>query len=149
MPSKDLLFAGAFAIALLFSRLASNTLTPLLYDSLKPTSSPWLPVSENASSGINVTTSTESWRTIDPIFCIATAMGFDVVVLGPVLLFLSCRGKITDRERSYPMKYFAFVGISQAISAVMYQYSSSGARTAPYLQSLLTYLPIPITFLLR
>ena len=151
MPLRDSIFAGCFALVLLLSRLGCVILTPLLYDSLDASSSTWLPVSDNSSATVTLLPSSPAWRTIDPIFCIASSMGFDVVVLGAALLWtmLCCSGQVTDREKNYPQRYFMMVGIFQAASAVMYQYSAPGERTPPYLQALLSYFPIPITFALR
>ena len=151
MALKNSIKAGICASGLLAAGLFNVILTPLLYDSLKPTSSPWIPASVNASDFVTLAPSQEAWERIDPIFCITVSMGFDVVVLGFTMLILNTRHPeyITDRERNFPKRYFVMVGGFQALSGVMWQYSSPGERTAPYLQVILSSSVIPITFILR
>ena len=126
-------------------------LTPLLYDSLNPTSSDLIPVSHNASSFINITSSTETWRVVDPIVALTVAMAFDVVCLGTGLGYIKLfqPSQITDREMNYPKKYFIIVGAFQAAGGVMWQYSASGLRVAPYLQPILGSASVPIVFTIR
>ena len=146
MASSDSILAGLCAFGLLLAGCFNIILTPLLYDSLNP-----IPTSENASDFVTITPSHEAWKRIDPIFCITVSMGFDVVVLGFAMLILSTRQStyITDRERDFPKRYFVMVGGFQAMQGVLFQYSSPGERTAPYLQVILANSVIPITFILR
>ena len=150
MAFKDSVKAGICACLLLIAIFLNVILSPLLYDSLNPTSSPWIPASVNASDFVTMSPSQEAWKRIDPIFCITVSMGFDVVVLGSALLILTTRhpGYITDRERTFPKRYFVMVGVFQAMGGVMWQYSAPGDRTAPYLQVILGNSVIPITFIL-
>ncbi len=94
--------------------------------------------------------STPSWQRIDPLFGIWFSMGFDTFLLGSIVLYLLFFTKrITDREKNYPKFSLILSGSFQAVSGLMYQFSTSGSRTAPYLQGALGYFFIPITFSLR
>ncbi|KAK2153782.1 hypothetical protein LSH36_286g01017 [Paralvinella palmiformis] len=79
------------------------------------------------------------------------SMGFDVMLFGTILvvLCLCVPGQITERETSYPKKIFIQSGACQAVSALLYQFTTSGKRTAPYLQGPLNYFLIPEMFVLR
>ncbi len=91
-----------------------------------------------------------SWVRIDPLFGIWFSMGFDTLLLGCIVLYLRFfTERITERETSYPKFPMMLSGCFQAIAALMYQFSTSGSRTAPYLQGALGYFFIPITFILR
>ncbi len=91
-----------------------------------------------------------SWQRIDPLFGIWFSMGFDTCLLGCVVLCLMLfTNRITKRERCYPKFPLMLSGSFQAMAALMYQFSTSGTRTAPYLQGALGYFFIPITFILR
>ena len=78
-------------------------------------------------------------------------MGFDSLVLGVAVLIMKCfaPGSITDRETSFPKSTLLLSGSSQAVSALLFQFSSSGSRTAPYLYGVLGYFFVPISFCLR
>ena len=144
--------AAVFWASLLLIFLQTNVIvSPLLYDSLNPTSSDLLPVSINGSSFINITESRETWRVVDPIFSITVSMAFDVVVLGIGLIFVSLfwPSQITEKERKYPKKYFLMVGFFQAFGGVMWQYSTPGTRIATYLQPILSSGSVPIVFTMR
>ena len=78
-------------------------------------------------------------------------MGFDTFVLGMLTLvtYLCCAGQITQKETSYPHRYFIIAGSAQGLSSLLFLYASSGMRTAPYLQALLGNFHIPLTFTAR
>ena len=151
MVMKDSLKAAFFAAGLILIQFINSILTPLLYDSLNPTSSPWIPASVNASHFVTMSPSQEAWKRIDPIYCLTVCMGFDAVVLGVALLVVKARHPllITEREKDFPKRYFVMVGVFQALSGVMFQYSAPGGRTPPYLQVILLQSSIPIIFILR
>ena len=143
---------GLWAVLVLIFGVLHTIITPLLYDSLNPTSSSWIPESGiNDSSMVNLTSSLETRRRIDPIFSITVSMAFDVVVLGIGLLFIKCLspGKISENDRNYPKRYFLMVGGFQAVLAVLWQYSAPGERVAPYLQPILTAANVPAVFIIR
>ncbi len=104
-----------------------------------------------AGSALPYTPGSPSWQRIDPFFGIWFSMGFDTVVVGVIVLgLMTCRpGAITERERRYPKRMLLFAGALQAVSAVTFQFSTGGTRTAPYLQASLSYFYIPIAFTLR
>ena len=129
----------------------NQTLAPLLYDALEPTSSPWVPLSHNSSALVTETPGQPTWEQVDPIFWSATSNGFDFIVMGIAMTLLRIKhpDSITERETSYPKRYFALLGFLRASNQVLIQYAMPGERTPPYLRVILNRMGIPMMFGLR
>ena len=129
--------------------ITGGILTTLLYDSITPVT----PVDQNFTfiTPVTISPAVPVWQKIDPVIQIAIAMAVDTVVVGCALLviILFFPDTITERERRFPKRYLIIVGVMQSASALMYQYSAPGSRTAPYLRSLLENFNVPIMFTLR
>ena len=69
------------------------------------------------------------------------------VVLGVKMVFFPKSIPTTDRR--FPKRILMIPGTGQGICAMFINYSVSGARTAPYLQAVLTNCFIPIQFIVR
>ena len=159
--TKNNVLSVILAVSVCLLRLLLLVVTPLYLDCLNPVHTElynisYRNISHNVTAviidGIPVTNSTTPvWQRIDPFFGIWMSMGFDTMLFGVILLFLRLfvPGQITERETSYPKKIFIQSGSCQAVSALLYQFSTSGKRTAPYLQGPLNYFLIPETFILR
>lgn len=145
--------AYSSAIGFLLCRVGVFLFTPLLLDSIMPTITindsnynccdlPYVPLVHPA---------VPAWQKIDPWVQIVFSMGLYSVILGIILLvmILFVPGKITARERNFPKKYLIGAGLSQSVTSLLYQYSSPGERTAPYLQAFISNFSIPIMFILR
>ncbi|ELT91749.1 hypothetical protein CAPTEDRAFT_223164 [Capitella teleta] len=145
-------YAYLFAFILVITRICTYLFTPLLLDSIEPTSTVLTNISgPNDSHNVPFEPSRPAWQNIDPLVQITISMGIDSVLFGAMLLVVLVffPGQITTRERGFPKRYLVLVGVSQSVSALLYQYSSPGERTAPYLQSFLGNFSIPMVFLLR
>ncbi len=87
---------------------------------------------------------------IDAQFVLIGQWGFTALGSGVLLLFLRCfTEQITDREFGFPKRRIFWIGFAQALSSVLMVYASSGTRTAPYLQGLLSACTVPIQFAVR
>lgn len=129
------------------TRSATSILTPIWLDSQNND------VSSNVSDKChpNTTTTDFSERRIDPYSIMLIVNFLIVVFLGLVLALtkLICPYLITDKERNYDKREFVLVGISDTLSAICFVYASSGCRTAPYLQALVSNCSVPVTFIIR
>lgn len=107
----------------------------------------------NASSiFFNVTTAYKLSQHVAGFFMLVFVSSVHVICFGLTLLvFLKLYpGKyITERELFYPKSEFVIVGLCSGLASLLMVYSSSGARTAPYLQAIITNFSIPITFTTR
>ncbi|XP_064601299.1 uncharacterized protein LOC135467456 [Liolophura sinensis] len=108
---------------------------------------------ENTSSVIyNVTTAYKLSHHVAGFFILIFVSSVHVICFGLTLLaFLKLYpGKyITERELFYPKSEFVIVGLCSGLASLLLVYSSSGARTAPYLQAIIANFSIPITFTTR
>lgn len=158
MAGESKKLGAVFAVVLLIARVSLGVMTPLYLDSLNPIYTSYAIV-QNMTSGHTggmapvtiVPDSAPAWQRIDPFFAIWFSMGFDTMLLASIVLFLylCVPGQITQRELSYPKLGLLTSGSAQAVSALLYQFSTSGTRTAPYLQGALGYFYLPIAFVLR
>ena len=166
---KDVLLGVIFAVLLCILKIPLAVFTPMYLDCLNPLHSQLQNVTtitdastnssqvyaiveqpKNASEHvIPVQPSLPIWQRIDPFFGIWLSMGFDTLLFGVIVAVLFMFGRISEAERRYPKRGLVLSGGFQAVCALMYQFSSSGTRTAPYLQGALGYFFIPITFGLR
>ena len=164
---KTVLLAAIFAVLVYIFKIALSAFTPLYLDCLNPLHSQLQNVttipdaSTNSSqvymitgqstnaSVIPIQPSLPIWQRIDPFFGIWLSMGFDTLLFGVIVAVLYMCGRISEAERRYPKRGLVLSGGFQAVSALMYQFSTSGTRTAPYLQGTLGYFFIPMTFGLR
>ena len=89
--------------------------------------------------------------TLGVYFVVSFASLVFTVLFGLGLLFLALfvPGKIGDTERKFPLSLQAEVGICNGISGILIVFSSSGERTAPYLQAILGNSIIPLTIFIR
>ena len=154
MVNHEKCYACISATCLVLTGLANSIIIPLFLDSLIPVTVPLINITGPNFTGvgnISLVASTPVWQKIDPLVQIAVSMAMDTVILGVALVavILCFPSWITDRERKYPKRHLVFVGVAQSASALMYQYSSPGTRTAPYLQAFLRNFTIPIVFITR
>ena len=162
--TKHKVLGFVFALLVCVFKILLLVVTPLYLDCLNPVHTGLYNISSYRQSTPSVisstliindvpidNTTTPVWQRIDPFFGIWISMGFDTLLFGVILLvlYLCVPGQITERERNYPKKVFLQAGACQAVSALLYQFSTSGKRTAPYLQGPLNYFLIPETFILR
>ena len=156
MP-KDAVIGATMAVVVTVLKIAVCIFTPLYLDCLNPlhtilyNDSTIFPNSTEIPDQTVTNNTTPLWQRIDPFFGIWISMGFDTLLFGALLLilYLFVSGTITKREMMYPKRIFILSGACQAVSAVLYQFSTSGNRTPPYLQGALGYFLIPHTFILR
>lgn len=88
---------------------------------------------------------------ISPYYIVLAQQLTCTVVFGFALLavLIIAPGKITARERNYPKWRFLAIGFGMALSSLLCNSATSGAKTAPYLQAILMNFNVPITFTTR
>ena len=126
----------AFAFTSVTGQLAQYVSLPLWVDSTTHTST---------------ANQTAKWKpSLDSYFVVSFASLSFVIVFGFVMLLCDCiysRYLVTTDWSS--RRLFLTLGFIQGIAGVFIVFSSSGKRTAPYLQAILGNFNIPITIILR
>ena len=90
-----------------------------------------------------------SGASMDPYFVLSSASFSFVVIFGVATLVSAAFGKITKEDLVFPQWQFLLVGVSDAFNGVLVVFASPAVRTAPFLQSILVNILIPLTIVLR
>ena len=151
-PGDTPLLTLLISVVLITLKVASHIVNPLYLDALRPDTS-----STTNSNVTGVTNDTNNNATLPHFntnpFLILLVEDLVVLVLTAIVLvvLIICRpGKIiTSQERNYPKIDIFASGATHSLSSTLANYSSSGTRTPPYLQSLLLNFKIPIQFVIR
>ena len=133
---RSILTNTLFACVVVIGQVTQNVCLPLWLDSTKNTT--------DCTNG-------QSAR-VDSYFVLTFASFSFVVIFGCALLVLRTFGYVERRSVSFGSAYhvqLAKVGALCGTAASCVVFSSSGQRTAPYLQAILGSFSIPVTVLLR
>ena len=101
----------------------------------------------NASETDSSTAS--SGASMDPYFVLTSASFSFVVIFGAMTLVAAAVGKVGWEDLRFPQWQFLLVGVFDALNGVLVVFAAPSSRTAPFLQSILMNIMIPLTIVLR
>ena len=101
----------------------------------------------NASNGENSSNTTGA--SMDPYFVLSSASFSFVIIFGVATLVSAAFGKVTKEDLVFPQWQLLLVGVADALNGVLVVFAAPAARTAPFLQSILVNIMIPLTIVLR
>ena len=127
------------SLAAVLVRSAYFIVTPLWLDFLRP---------QNTTAHHNTT---DDARQISVCFLMVFQWGFCTLCAGVLLLvaWLIHPDTIGEEEKAFPKSQFLIMGFAMGLSSILFNYSVSGSRTAPYLNGILGNCNIPIQFITR
>lgn len=134
-----------FAAVSVIGQVGQNISLPLWVGTASGEKNPNCTNESDLDSG-NVSNSSGA---MDPYFVLSSASFSFVVIFGAATLFSAVLGKITMEDLRFPQWQFLIVGVADALNGVLVVFASPAARTAPFLQSILGNIIIPLTIILR
>lgn len=105
--------------------------------------------SEDGNNTANDDESNTTAPSMDPYFVLSSASFSFVVIFGVMTLAAAAVGQVGWEDLRFPQWQFLLVGVSDALNGVLVVFASPSSRTAPFLQSILGNILIPLTILLR
>lgn len=134
-----------FAFVIILSQVTQKVTLPLWIDSAGLRGAVKL---TNISSS-NSSSFRHSKPYMDEYFVLVFSAFLFTVLFGIALLIKRFMNNFRKYDRTISHTRIFLVGMLCAVSAIFIVYSSSGTRTAPYLQAILMNISIPSTLLLR
>lgn len=143
----DLIFWTLFTLA---SRVAFYILSPLTLDAISPEQTNTSNNPPKNTTNHNVMTAAHIQETSIVFICIFEWL--ITLILSGILLvgiYIFMPNKIGENERNFPTRNYVYNGIAMGMCNYLWNTSSSGKRTPPYLMGILGNCMVPLQFIIR